>query len=619
MKRVRYTLLLSSSLLASSLLAESATLPTIYVTAPTKTLQPLRDTTANVDLITAEEIDEYHYRTVPEALRTLPGVSYAANGGYGQPSSVYLRGFRSNKLLVLIDGIRFNDPTSPSGAAFEHLLASNIARIEVVKGAQSGVWGADATAGVIDIITKSPAKEGMSFALGAEYGTYDTFRFGALFGYKTKNFDIAMESSGLFSDAFSAMVPPHADADDFEDDHYRNDTNHLKLGFNLSDADRVEATYMVINTTTDYDNDPDWSATIETKANNAAYASHSKTQLYGANYRHSGDWGDMKLYASRSDFHRVYPQETFGGTYDGLVDTWGVSGHLKYSTNGSIVAGAEQNRFKHENDIDRSYRNDGIFLTNTNTLEGFVGGKTILTESLRYDRYDAFSNKFTYKVGLKHFHKHIPGLWTSLNYGTGYNVPTLTQLYGPFGNNPNLDPEKSKSFDITAHYKELGVTYFYNTLDDMIEYVMDPTTYEGGYENRSGKSKFEGVELSWQKEIESIDALLNLNYTWQRPRDKEGKALIRIPKHSANLSFDYYGLANSHLGCRLHYVGKRMEYTGAKMGGYALVDLVGDYDYGKNLSLFVRAANLLDKRYETAATYATPGRTLTAGIRYRLR
>ncbi|OQX74276.1 MAG: hypothetical protein B6D59_03020 [Campylobacteraceae bacterium 4484_4] len=620
MKRVTSTLLLSSSLFASLLLAQSATLPSILVTTPTKTLQPIEETTSNVDLVTSEEISEKGYQTIPEALHTLPGISYAANGGYGQPSSIYLRGFKTSKLLVLIDGIRLNDPTSLNGAAFEHLLSANIAQIEVVKGAQSGIWGADASAGVINIVTQNLVREGTNLSLLAEYGTHNTFRYGAMIGYKEKRFDIALKSSGLFSHGITAIVPPHSDVDDYEDDHYRNNTHHLKLGLNPGENDRIEASYMVISATTDYDNDPNWSATLAAKANNPTYTTRSKTQLYGLNYRHSFSKGDLKLYANRSDFTRKYPQEMFGKAYDGSVDTWGFQGHLTYRENGTLVAGAEQNRFKHENEIDHSYRNDGLFVTNTNTLEGVIGGKTILTESLRYDRYDAFSNKFTYKVGLKHFHKHIPGFWTSLNYGTGYNVPSLFHLYGPFGANPDLDPEKSRSFDITAHYKGVQITYFYNTLDEMIDYVMtDPTTYSGHYENVSGKSKFEGVELSWQKAIESIDSVFNFNYTWQRPRDKEGKALIRIPKNSANLSFDYYGIKDTHLGTQLHFVGKRTEYTGAKMGGYTLVDLSGDYSYSNGLDLFMRISNLLDKRYETAATYATPGRAVYAGIRYRLR
>ncbi|MGB5793950.1 TonB-dependent receptor, partial [Poseidonibacter sp.] len=146
---------ISTSLVASLLIAtnlySNENLETITVTSATKSTQSIKDVTSNVEVITKDEIEERHFTTVSEALNTLAGINVISNGGIGNTSSVFLRGMSSKRILVLIDGIKVNDVTSSSGAQFEHLLINEIEKIEVIKGAQSGIWGADASAGVINI------------------------------------------------------------------------------------------------------------------------------------------------------------------------------------------------------------------------------------------------------------------------------------------------------------------------------------------------------------------------------------------------------------------------------------------------------------------------------------
>jgi len=153
---------LSISLVASFLIAtnlfSAQDLETITVTSATKSEQSIKDVTSNVEVITKEEIEERHFTTVVEALNTVPGISFTSNGGMGNTTSVFLRGMDSKRILVLIDGVKYQDPSNTSGAAFSHLMISDIERIEVIKGAQSSVWGADASAGVINIITKEAKK-----------------------------------------------------------------------------------------------------------------------------------------------------------------------------------------------------------------------------------------------------------------------------------------------------------------------------------------------------------------------------------------------------------------------------------------------------------------------------
>ena len=159
-KKIQLSLL--SVAFVSSLHAQTVVnLDEIVVTSATKSKQSIKDVTSNINVITAEELEEKHFTSVTQALNTISGLNIVSNGGMGKTASVKLRGFDSKRVLVLIDGVRYNDITGLSGAPFEHLMVSDIKQIEIIKGAQSGIWGADATAGVINIVTKD-AKKGFS-------------------------------------------------------------------------------------------------------------------------------------------------------------------------------------------------------------------------------------------------------------------------------------------------------------------------------------------------------------------------------------------------------------------------------------------------------------------------
>ncbi len=608
--------LLATALLAVNLTANQTKLEKITVTTASKTSQSLHDVTANVDVITADDIAQRDFITVPQVLSSVAGFSTYSNGGLGQSTSMLLRGFDSKRVLVLIDGVRYNDPTGLNGAQFEHLLTGNIAKIEVIKGAQSGVWGADASAGVINIITKKATKDGFGAALNLEYGSYNTQKYVLNTTYKQDAFDISFDAQRLSTDGFSAKIPEKKDIGDFEDDGYTNNTFNIKTGYAISDEDRIEAFFNIIDSDTDYDG---YNMDPIKAANDANSTSSSKEQFYGLNYTKEADWGHIKLYAQKSKFQREYPN-SFTKKYDGSIDEIGLNGGTSYNYfKGDISAGLDYKKFKHDNKIDKNYNNKGLFIDNTNTFDALLGGKTIFNEALRYDTYSSFNNKFTYKIGLKHFHEHVQGLWTSFNYATAYNVPTLFQLYSKYGNK-NLKAETTKSYDVTINYKGLGITYFHNSIKDLLDY--DTATFK--YGNLSGKSKLSGVELSYENTIEAINSRYSFNYTYLKTQDNRGKELKRRANHTANLSFDYYGLKDIHIGAQIQYVGKRGDKDFSSypakdvtLKSYTLVNMIADYDVNDAFNIYAKVDNLLDKKYQQVLGYGTSERAFYAGLRYR--
>ncbi|MBN2826178.1 MAG: TonB-dependent receptor, partial [Campylobacterales bacterium] len=141
------------------LCASSIHLDWVEVTTPSNTPQKLHKTTTAVEIISDKQLNEKEYINVNDALNSLGGVDIQSAGGPGSQSSVTINGLSGKNVLILIDGVSYNDPSTLNNTApLEHLLLSNIQRIEILKGSQSAAWGANASGGVINIITKTPSK-----------------------------------------------------------------------------------------------------------------------------------------------------------------------------------------------------------------------------------------------------------------------------------------------------------------------------------------------------------------------------------------------------------------------------------------------------------------------------
>lgn len=602
--------LVASFLIATNLYSQT-TLDEISITSATKSEQKLKDITSNVDVITSQDIEDRKFKTVSEALNSLSGVSFSRNGGVGQPSSVYLRGMDSSKTLVLIDGIRLNDTTSINGADFSHLMINDVERIEVIKGAQSSIWGADASAGVINIITKS-AQDGTHGSANIEYGRYNSKTAKATVFHKNKDFDVKLSALRVDNDGFSAISSKGEDLSKFEDDRYSNTSADLKLGYNINDNNRVSLTYGLIDAKTNYDNiesDAFWNTDVVASANSVAF-SKTKTNYTNVNYENRNDYLTTNIYANYSKFERLY-SNTSMPKYDGNTKEYGIKTVIPYLGNSSFIsAGVDFKEFEHKNKLNKTYDNTGIYISNTNK---FFDDKTILTQSLRYDKYNKFDNKATGKIGLKQY--IVDELNVSTNYGTGYNVPTIYQLFEPetrWGKvgNENLSPEKTNSYDFGVEYKGFSVTYFRNRINNLINYVR-------GYENVDGNSIFKGVETAYKNSI-TENILLSLNHTYLSAKDSKEKSLLNRAENKFGFGIDYYGLKDFHFNVNGEYIGARYSWgspNSVKTGNYTIWNAVVDYDISKNFSTYLKLDNIFNKDYQIVDGYATSQRAAFVGLK----
>lgn len=288
-----------------------------------------------------------------------------------------------------------------------------------------------------------------------------------------------------------------------------------------------------------------------------------------------------------------------------------------------LRVGASYQKFEQEDMTagnDEDFSAISVFATNYNKLELFSGLNTIVTESLRYDKYDNFDNSFTAKLGFKQFVHN--DLFLSFNGGTGYNTPTLGQLYGQFGANPNLKPEESTTFDITLGNDNLWVTGFYNEVEDLIEYVItDYTTYAGGYAQVEGKSRFKGIEVGYEDFFFNTLGV-NAMYTYVKTENADGEELARRPKAQVDVQATYYITDSFDLGLNAQYIGERYDRInkqGSQTGKYTITNLVANYKVVgtkalDSVSLYAKANNLTDKYYQSVDGYSAPGRSFYAGV-----
>jgi len=238
---------LIASLLTTSVAVANDDLGTITVTSATKSEQSIKDVTANVEVITSVELEEKHIATVSEALNTLSGISITSNGGLGQLDSLFIRGIDSKRILILIDGIRYNEPTGLSGAPLAQLMVTDIEKIEIVKGAQSGIWGADASGRVINIISKKP-KKGFNGDVLLEGGSFNTKKIATTLSAKQDKYFIKLNVNKISTDGFSAFEAKKGTVnygkrgDDLglEKDGYENTTYSIQGGVNITSNDTIK-------------------------------------------------------------------------------------------------------------------------------------------------------------------------------------------------------------------------------------------------------------------------------------------------------------------------------------------------------------------------------------------
>jgi vitamin B12 transporter len=595
------TSILTCLILSKSLFANDGR---ITVSSATKSKQSIKDITSNVEVITGAQLQIKQITTVVDALKYM-NISVNQSGGLGQTSSFFMQGMSAEHTLVMVDGIRYNDPTVTNGyALLETLSISNISRIEIITGAQSGIWGSDAAAGVINIITNKESTHNLN--LNIEAGSFNTRKLNVAISDKDEHKYINLNVSSITSDGFTAIKPKDKDINDFEDDGYKNHTIAARFGFNINDNNKIDLSHSIINAKGDYDN----SFAVDS-ANDDASTYKTNNTYSKLNYHNTNKLGSLDIYKKMSLFDR----EVGEGVYKGNTSEIGVKAQLNYNKNSFVILGADQKNQELESSysaLKGDYKSNGLFITNSASYNGFIPGDTIFTQSLRIDRFDKFEDKATGKIGIKHHFHTIQGLTSAINYGTAYKAPSLYNLYAQFGaGNINLIPEDIKTIDFSLKYKTLSLKFFKSEIEDEILY--SNTSFS--YIQSQGESQYKGYSIGYKDTLFKT-LLLSANYANQSAKDKDGNDLKRRIAQSGKLVINYFGIKKFNFGVDLNYIGERYDddKKTQQTGKYTLMNAVVNYKLNKSINTYVKINNLTNKQYQEVEGYASSPRAYYVGL-----
>jgi vitamin B12 transporter len=596
----------------------------LFVVSPTATVTPIDQVASSVTVITAKDIERDQRRTVPDALATVPGLNVVQSGGPGGLTSVFMRGTNANHTKVLIDGIDASDPSNPA-RVFDlgQLLTADIQQIEVLRGPQSGLYGADAIGGVISIITKKG--EGPPRATGMiEGGSFGTFnQTAALSGAQDRinyAFNVAHFRSTDTPVTPLQLLPPGQKA---IGNNYDNMTYSTKLGADVSENLTLNAVARYTDATLRFTTDSGFPSFP-----NAAQSTQIVHQFLT---RGEAVWsvldGRIKNY-----FGVNYTNQWNSNISPGdAAPTITTGDRVKYDWHSvaqlapyhKVIIGAEQET--------ETLQTATLSAQNVNRagyveLQSQFADRLFLVENVRQDDNDRFGTHPTFRLAPAVI---VPVSETKFkaSYGSGFKAPTLTQLFVSFPQffffaNPNLKPEESIGYD--AGFEQplfndrvrFGSTYFHNDITNLIAPNASFTT-----NINIGRATTEGTE-NFVAAIITDRVRVRADYTFTRTVDATtGLELLRRPKDkwSANVIWnpiDPLTLSATVLHTGSFVDGNR-DFSIPRLlaPAYTIVNVAADYVITDQIKVFGRVDNLFNVHYQNPTGFLQPSLGVLAGIR----
>jgi vitamin B12 transporter len=602
--------------------ADSTNLDTAVVTA-NRLPTALIDVASSTTLVTAADIARKQEQSLPDVLKDVPGLNVVQTGGPGGQTSVFVRGTNANHVKVLIDGVDVGDPSSPNGAFdFGQAPTPGIARVEVLRGPQSGLYGSDAIGGVINIITREgegPPRvtarlEGGSFGAfnqnGGVSGSTGAFRYAA---------DVAHLHTGATPVTPLDLLGP---GEQRIDDRYDNLTASTKLGYDVTGDFGLGFVARYTDTQLRFTGD-----NFETGFPDAAQSETDTRQYYTRGTAHLSAFGgrvDQTLGVAYSSIATTgaspdNPTSYFSG--DRVKVDW--QGQVKLMAGETLVLGAEHQRDGIRLPISASTSiNSGYAELASNPVRNLNA-----TLAVRYDANSGFGGQTTWRFAPTYW-VEATGTKLKASVGTGFKAPTLSErfqdfpAFGFFGN-PDLKPETSTGYDVGFEQVllkdrrlQFGATWYHNAIRNLID---DNATFTS-YAN-FGRAHTEGVESFIA--LQPIEAVsLRLDYTYTEAEDDILKEeLLRRPRDKWNLDARWQATRQLSLDLNLlsvsSWIDGNRQFTIPRLTapGYTTVDLAAGYDVTAEVTVYGRITNLADARYENPTGFQHPGRGVFAGVR----
>lgn len=606
---ILWFILLSFLIISSAWAEEKVKLNEVVVTAA-RIQESIEETTSDVIVIRDDEIKKINVQFIPDVLRKVPDLNLVQNGGTGKAASVLLRGGSSTHTLIMIDGVKVNN-TATGSFDFSGIKVDDIERIEIVKGPQSTIYGSEAMAGVINIITKK-GQDKPKTDLSFEAGSYGTYNPALTVSGTIKAVDYRLSTNYFSTDGISAAK------NGAERDRYRNASISGKFGIKPSEKLEIEITGKYSYDRTELDGFNFFAGKAVDDLNFVQRGNHSmlsgKAKLYLSTIceqiftlSHVGD--SLQFRDPDTDFNNANMVTA--------IDSINWQNNFYISDHYTVTAGAEYRKESGENkgNFDKSLDNSALYLNNKLKL---LQETVIFNAGLRYDDYETFGNRTTYRIGVLYNIKPASLILKS-SYGTGFRAPALNELFFPFYGNKNLKPEETTSWEIglekgiVKDRVSVSLTYFSQNYENLIE--TDPLTFTAA---NIAKAEIKGLEANTVLKV-SDNLNIKAGYAYLDTKDKTTEQRLSLrPKDKLSVSAEFSAKDISVVADYI-FVGQRYDSSVKRdISSYSLVNLSSNYAIKKWLTIFARINNLFDADYEEAGSYGTPGFSVYGGMKVSL-
>lgn len=604
---------LALAMTATALADDAPVLNTVNVTAD-RSLMPVTQQLDNTTVITRADIERIQPATVGDLLATQSGLTIANSGGPMLLTTVSMRGFAANKVLVVIDGMRANDATSGS-FDFSTLRPEDIERIEIVHGGYSSQWGSDAMGGVIQIFTRKNVDNSVTLRAGSQKTNEESLTLGTRGDKGGVSAGLSMLNTSGIPVADKNFVAANGFTPEPGSQGGNQRTLRLAGDRQLDHDITVNAMALLKDGNLAYDNGLTASTYAQTGVTlNQRVNSWYKYQVdvgYLQNKQNSNDWSGLtSLYfpypASSTNYEtqrynldwiNTLTHPVLGVTTVGLnlvQENVSVDG----SASSGLVPVAQRNS------------NDGVFLTNEQNIGNFS-----YRASGRFDHYEAWGDHSTGSLRLGY--KITPTLQAFAGYGSNFRAPTVNELYGSYGaGNPNLQPETSQQQDIglawhVAPQHQIKVTAYRADVHDLISYGPAYTLVN------INSARMQGIETEASGQFG--DTGYQLTFTRARAIDESttpNGQISRQPRAQLTGDIHHRFMGRVTVGAQVVSRSNTADYP-VDTQGFAVFNAYASWTVCRKLDLGLHLDNLANKFYETVRGYSTPGRSAYVTARYR--
>jgi len=592
-----------------------------------------------VRVITSKELEKSQGRTLPEVLNNTPGLTLSGTGmGFGSNISVFMRGASIGNTLILIDGIPVNNASYiNSEYDISAIPVDQVERVEILRGVNSTLYGSDAVAGVINIITKQPKNEKFQGNVLLTGGSYDTYKAALNLNGSIGNTGIAVNYSNTTSKGFSTA--DDNGSQDFDRDGLRQHALNTRLNQKISDKFSLSASLQLMKNDFDMDagafaDDKDFEGkyTFLFGGVNAKYILQQGVLNFNVNqnnvwYKFINQPGDGSGYSLQDNAGKItYTEAVLNQNISSKIDlTAGVN--YRYTQSEQLYESlSEFGPYRSylpagdaNNDIFSGFAS--FFLKDIAGFNFELGG--------RYNHHSEYGNNYTYTINPSYLIAERFKLFASV--ASAYKVPSIYQLYSQFGN-LELKPESSVSYEAGLDLElipaklSLNTSLFKRDISERIDFYTDPQTFASQYRNMHEQHD-KGLEIELDAHpFKDFSFSAWYAYVEGEGADAEGNKidyLLRRPKNTFGAKAGYQFSKSLSANLIYKYTGSRFDVIGyppvtEMQHAYTIVDAYVQFSPLSRLALFADVKNIFDESYTEWVGYSTRGRNFNAGLRYRI-